>query len=462
MIFLPYNTDAPIYHRPIATGIIVAINVALFFGTVFQVHLENIESESIEFLILQFDTINPLQWITHAFMHASLDHLLGNMFFLWAFGLVIEGKIGALWFTMLYFGIAFVDGAAVQIPMFLMGGGSGALGASGVIFGLMIIAATWAPENEVDCFYWVFRSMGTAEIRIIALCAFFMMLQIVFLFLKGFSMSSEMLHVIGAMIGAPIGFLMLRQDLVDCEGWDVVSRNSWMHQYDLFMTPKQRARFQTKTHTIANPVAQALAMHGSIPVVPIAPSVVKTIPIAEAAPTRPAAPTQSAVATAPAASTQTAPVTANFLNRLRKTPEAPPTPELVFDPKSHPEFNRLAFTFRQSIETGNTFMAGQSFSQLDQLKLTMGLSEKMIFQYVAMLGKNQKWLDAIRPLHLISEREGTLANEARIRIAQIQLTVLKKPTYAIETLKQIPEGLDQKPELLAKRQQLMSAALKQV
>ena len=36
-------------------------------------------------------------------MHGGLMHLLGNMLFLWAFGLVVEGEIGSLRFVALYY-----------------------------------------------------------------------------------------------------------------------------------------------------------------------------------------------------------------------------------------------------------------------------------------------------------------------------------------------------------------------
>ena len=94
MLIAPYSTDAPIYYRPWVTGSLIVANVLIFFATTFQLMTGNVEEESIAWLILDFKTINPLQWITGAFMHGDFMHLLGNMFFLWAFGLVVEGKIG--------------------------------------------------------------------------------------------------------------------------------------------------------------------------------------------------------------------------------------------------------------------------------------------------------------------------------------------------------------------------------
>lgn len=431
MIFVPYSTDAPIYYLPFATGTIIVANIVIFFATTFQVFpLGNMEAEDIEWLILEFDQINPIQWITGSFMHGGLMHLLSNMFFLWAFGLVIEGKVGPLVFTAIYFLITLIDGAAVQIPMFFLSGESGALGASGVIFGLMVIAVIWAPENEMDCFYWIFVVFGTAEIRIIALGGFFIGLQLLFLFLSGFSMSSELLHMVGAVIGAPIGFLMLRQGIVDCEGWDVVSRNPFMQEMNLFYSPKQRAMRDKKDHSIEDPIAAAL---GQTPKKRLRQPANKGVP----PPPRP-----------------------RVAVRKKPVPEADrlPEPTQQTDLSSHPEFSRLSFIFRQSIESNNLFTSDQTFHRLEQMKLSGGLSDRILFQYVKLLAAQKRPVDALRPLQMISSRNAALADPARLRIAMIQIRVLNKPEFALRTLAQIIETPEAKPEIIQKRNQLLAEA----
>jgi hypothetical protein len=56
-MFIPYNTDAPIYHYPFATGGLIAANVLLFYGTTFQ------DPELVRYghLMIEFGTINPVQ-----------------------------------------------------------------------------------------------------------------------------------------------------------------------------------------------------------------------------------------------------------------------------------------------------------------------------------------------------------------------------------------------------------------
>ena len=442
MIFVPYNTDAPVYHLPISTGVLMAVHCVTFFCTTWQVHLGNFDQDSILWLTLQFDQINPLQWLTFSFMHSDVFVLCGNMFFLWSFGLVVEGKVGNKAFPILYFMIAITWAALVQIPGFLFGSDIYAQGSACAIFGLMMIAGIWAPENEMDCFYWAGFRVGTTEVSIFFLGIVFIGLQFALLCLMAvgdFGMPTDMLHVLAAALGAPIGFYMLRQEMVDCEGWDVVSRNDFLHKNSFFCKPERRERMLREEKETADPVAFALA----------------------SSPTRPAKPKTIAP---PAAAQPTSP-------KDESLPEAPISQEDADEAAArrlaaekaaiaHPEFNRLTFVFRQAIDMENLASVGQTFFRLEQMNLSIGLSDKLLFQYVGMLGKHSKPAEMLRPLTLIAERGGLLADEARLRIGLIQLRVLKKPDLALRTLRQIrsTEAQPVEPEVIRKRDALIQEA----
>lgn len=221
-MIIPYNTDAPIYHFPMATIGLITINAGVFFSAV-----QN--PEQAEPWILHFgDGLQPAQWVSSNFLHADFLHLLGNMFFLWAFGLVVEGKLGWWKFLLLYLGICAIDGAIVQTVMRHSEGG--ALGASGVIFGLMAISLIWAPKNEMNCILIVSPlalartgSSGMFDVPIALFCGLFVAYNLLIAGLTGFSISSEMLHLSGASVGAVLGAGLLKLGLVDCEGWDAFS-----------------------------------------------------------------------------------------------------------------------------------------------------------------------------------------------------------------------------------------------
>lgn len=178
-------------------------------------------AETIRELLLGHGQFKPWQWITSVFLHANWFHLIGNMLVLWVFGMVVEGKIGWRAFLLLYLSIAATAGAIEQTLMFFSQGA--ALGASGVIFGLLAIAMVWAPENRVDCILILGR-VFTLQVTIRTFAYIMVGWELLTASLDGFAMSSAVLHLLGAGVGLPIGIVMLRKGWVDCEGWDWFSR----------------------------------------------------------------------------------------------------------------------------------------------------------------------------------------------------------------------------------------------
>ncbi len=218
--FIPYGTDAPIYHWPITTVLMIAVNIIVFC-------LELAYPEQVGPFILTFGNgLHPAQWITSNFMHAGIMHLAGNMFALWSFGLVIEGKLGWFKTLALYLGIGVIESSIVQYMMLGSLTGGGGLGASGIIYGLMAMSLIWAPVNKIQCFLVVvFYFIRTAdfEISIMAMVGLMLLLQITVQFFIGMQISSEAMHIVGASVGFAVAIAMLKARWVDCENWDAFS-----------------------------------------------------------------------------------------------------------------------------------------------------------------------------------------------------------------------------------------------
>ena len=218
-MLLPYRSDAPVYHLPWGTGALIALNLVvhliLWSGAI---DVETI----VDWWILPFgEGFTPLRWITSAFAHAGWMHLIGNMIFLWTFGLIVEGKVGWLRLLGLYGTICVLVGLSEQTLMWTAARG-GSLGASSAIYGLMAIAWLWAPKNVMDCLFlfgWVARSV---ELPIWGVCAIYIGWDMLTALLTQ-RMGTALLHVLGALAGAPLGYLLLRRRWVDCEGWDLLS-----------------------------------------------------------------------------------------------------------------------------------------------------------------------------------------------------------------------------------------------
>lgn len=447
ILIAPYSTDAPLYHYPIATGAIIVANVVIYFCSFFLVQIGVLDLSQIEWLMIQFNQINPLQWLTGSFMHFGFSHLLGNMLFLFCFGIVVEGKVGSIRFLAIYLGSCMLIGAVAQIPMFFLGSDELAAGASGAISTLMVIALFWAPENEISVFYWfLIVFFGTTEVQIMTVCVFFVAMDLLTLVFSGFSMSGAMAHTIGALMGVPIAVYYLRTDKVDCEGWDVVSRNEWLQQYPILYGEKQRARDKKKNEDIENPIETALAISGG-----------------DVSKSRTIGLTSSSSTTRAAKKPKTVPQATKKVARKRKRKSGELSSEQIAEKcQAHPEFNRLAFVLRQSLESHNLPMAQQTFIRIDSLKLGPGLGEVVLMDYAMTLGKQKQWVDAIRPLAILIEKSGELADDACLRLAQIQLRVLKRNDHAIATLKKITAPADEpidaaKQERLRKRDEMLAS-----
>ncbi|MBL8808972.1 MAG: rhomboid family intramembrane serine protease [Planctomycetaceae bacterium] len=280
-MFVPINTDAPLYHFPYATiGLIVA-NVVCFVVTGFVM-----DADFQSYWLLEYGNgINPFEWFTAAFAHSGWGHLIGNMFFLWGFGLVVEGKLGWARFLKLYFFLILCWGGMVDvltlhrtqgfilselgcqdrdefqrklvagdedlsmrvnqqglyIPLheikeeelspeeyqalgtaILEGLQGRCLGASGVIFGLLAISLVWAPKNEMHVVGFLFLRVFSFDITIMSYALWYLGLNILTWVLAP-SMGTSGLHLVGAVAGLAVGIYMLKKNRVDCENWDLFS-----------------------------------------------------------------------------------------------------------------------------------------------------------------------------------------------------------------------------------------------
>ena len=227
-MFIPYNTDAPIYHLPIGTVGLIVANVAVYLIVAVG---GNLSPES--WVLVFADGVHPEQWLLSIFMHAGWMHLIGNMIFLWVFGLVVEGKLGWWRFIPCYLAIGMGQMGIEQFAMLHYTGEQiGAVGASGAIFGLMAMAMIWAPLNEIGVAYLVGFSYGTVDVDIAVLAGLYTGWEVVMICIFGGDAGSSWLHLTGFALGLPMAVAMLKTGVVDCEGWDAFT--VWSGNYGGF------------------------------------------------------------------------------------------------------------------------------------------------------------------------------------------------------------------------------------
>ena len=93
------------------------------------------------------------QFFTYMFMHGGLWHLLFNMLALFMFGMPVERKIGTREFVLFYFLVGTLSGIASYIAFYLSGQNVMLLGASGAIYGVMLlfsVFSAWYPAWKVS------------------------------------------------------------------------------------------------------------------------------------------------------------------------------------------------------------------------------------------------------------------------------------------------------------------------
>ncbi|WP_010585453.1 rhomboid family intramembrane serine protease [Schlesneria paludicola] len=109
-MIIPYSTDAPIYHFPWMTIVLIVVN-----GVTFAITAMGFQSQG--WLLTYGNGLHPLEWVAYNFLHFGPFHLVGNIFFLWAFGIVVEGKLGWWKYLLLYLGIGVLGGVLIQTAM---------------------------------------------------------------------------------------------------------------------------------------------------------------------------------------------------------------------------------------------------------------------------------------------------------------------------------------------------------
>lgn len=127
-----------------ATHVLILINVGIHYalaildGPYRETVLDN----------LSFLPEKPHSWnlllspLTSMFLHGDAGHLWWNMIFLWAFGLVLERRIGWRQFALLYLSTGIISGLiSVAIPIIVFQTFTHGIGASGAIVGIMGVFA---------------------------------------------------------------------------------------------------------------------------------------------------------------------------------------------------------------------------------------------------------------------------------------------------------------------------------
>lgn len=142
-------------YRRIPTTIrwIITINVGVFFfqalgGSALNNFLVRFFAFDPDLMVAFFQ---PWRFVTYMFLHGSGFHLLFNMLWLWWMGRAVEENLGPRTFAILYFG-AGIGGALLDVVLSVFFGINYVIGASGAVFGIMVVFAVMFPRTPIMLF----------------------------------------------------------------------------------------------------------------------------------------------------------------------------------------------------------------------------------------------------------------------------------------------------------------------
>jgi len=166
-MFFPLRDDQPRFSTPLVNYFIIGLNTLVFL---YELTVQVQGPRALNDLVTQFGAVPQhferalagsthysipavtLTIFTSIFLHASWQHIIGNMWILWIFGDNIEDYLGHFTYLLFYLICGFV--ASVTHIVFNFGSPVPSLGASGAIAGVMGAYFLLYPKAKV--LTWVF------------------------------------------------------------------------------------------------------------------------------------------------------------------------------------------------------------------------------------------------------------------------------------------------------------------
>lgn len=148
--------------------------------------------------------------ITAAFAHGSWDHLLGNLFFFFAFAASIEMILGMLRYVFIFGTLAIGTHLSYSLAMVNVNDALPTLGLSGVVMGMIGVFVYLMPKINIRCFLWFFVIFRIVKAPAWLLAAWYVSWDIYALYFSPDQSAINFIaHVSGATIGFGLGLIFL-------------------------------------------------------------------------------------------------------------------------------------------------------------------------------------------------------------------------------------------------------------
>ncbi len=236
MLF-PIRTDRPLRTTPVINYLLIAVNVAVFLLTGASVERASLLMREVmswsavaeHFPVVNFylHTAEPRleQFITSAFLHADIWHLLGNMVFLYVFGNSLEDRLGKVGYLFFYLagavlaGLAHVTAESAAADNPLIGGVM--LGASGAVCSVTGAYMALFPMSRVTLLVFMII-VGFIDVPSLWFVLFFFIQDAVQYATRAGSVA-YLAHIGGTIYGFLLGMSLLWLRFIPREPYDMLS-----------------------------------------------------------------------------------------------------------------------------------------------------------------------------------------------------------------------------------------------
>jgi membrane associated rhomboid family serine protease len=157
------------------------------------------------------ETFDVVKMVTSVFAHGSWMHVLGNLFFFFAFAATVEIIVGHVVYPLLIITLAIgtnltymfaVSGTATSLPT---------LGLSGVVMGMIGMFVYFVPKEKIICVWWFLVFLKKLHIPAWLLAAWYVGWDIYDLYGQGTGAGVNLVaHVSGFVLGYLIAAILFK------------------------------------------------------------------------------------------------------------------------------------------------------------------------------------------------------------------------------------------------------------
>lgn len=175
-----------------------------------EFRLSGVKNDLTTQLMYEPHSYNLVNMISAVFAHASWDHLLGNLFFFFAFAASIEMILGMLRYILVFGSLAIGTHLSYSLAMMNINEALPTLGLSGVVMGMIGVFVYLMPKINIRCFLWFIFILRIVKVPAWLLAVWYVSWDIYALYFSDDQSAINFIaHVSGATIGFGLGLIFL-------------------------------------------------------------------------------------------------------------------------------------------------------------------------------------------------------------------------------------------------------------